>query len=98
VDEYEAYEAAAKKTAANGWKVWECYVAGTDQTNATSVFSAAIEMVDGIPQITWSPNLNTNGIERIYTIWGKTNLTDGAEWECPTNAAHRFFKVTVGLP
>ena len=43
-------------------------------------------------------NLNTNGIERIYTIWGKTNLTDGTDWECPTNAAHRFFKVKVELP
>ena len=55
-------------------------------------------MVGGVPQVTWSPNLNTNGIERIYTIWGKTNLTDGADWECPTNAAHRFFKVTVEMP
>jgi len=62
------------------------------------VFASAIKKVGGVPQVAWSPNLNTNGIERIYTIWGKTNLTDGAEWECPTNAAHRFFKVTVGLP
>ena len=99
VDEYEAYEASAKKTAANGRnKVWECYVAGISPTNETAKFTAAIEMVDGVPQITWSPNLNTNGIERTYTIWGKTNLTDGAAWECPTNSAHRFFKVTVEMP
>ena len=25
---------------------------------------AAIEMVGDVPQVTWSPNLNTNGIER----------------------------------
>ena len=31
-------------------------------------------------------------------MWGKTNLTDGVEWECPTNAAHRFFKVKVEMP
>ena len=77
--------------------VWQDYVAGTDPTNTASVFSAAIEMVDGIPQITWSPDLNSNGVERIYTIWGKESLTD-AEWVAPTNAAHRFFKVTVELP
>ena len=99
VDEYEAYEASAKATAANGRnKVWECYVAGISPTNETAKFTAAIEMVDGVPQITWSPNLNTNGIERTYTIWGKTSLTDGAAWECPTNSAHRFFKVTVEMP
>ena len=98
-DEYEAYEAAAKATAANGYnRVWECYVAGISPTNETAKFTAAIEMVDGVPQITWSPNLNRNGIERTYTIWGKTNLMDGVEWECPTNSAHRFFKVTVEMP
>ncbi len=79
-------------------QVWQDYVAGTDPTNAASVFTAGIEFVGGVPYITWSPNLNTNGIERIYTIWGKTSLTDGADWECPTNAAHRFFKVTVEMP
>ena len=98
-DEYEAYEVAAKATAANGYnRVWECYVAGISPTNETAKFTAAIEMVDGVPQISWSPNLNTNGIERTYTIWGKTNLMDGVEWECPTNSAHRFFKVTVEMP
>ena len=98
-DEYEAYENSAKATAANGFnKVWECYVAGISPTNETAKFTAAIEMVDGVPQITWSPDLNTNGVERTYTIWGKTNLTDEVEWECPTNSAHRFFKVTVDMP
>ena len=52
----------------------------------------------GVPQIIRLPNLNTNGIERSYTVWVKANLTDGADWEYPTNAAHRFFKVTVELP
>ena len=98
-DEYDAYESAALGTATNGRnKVWECYVAGISPTNETAKFTAVIEMADGVPQITWSPNLNTNGIERTYTIWGKTNLTDRMEWECPTNSAHRFFKVTVEMP
>ena len=25
-------------------------------------------IVGDVPQVTWSPNLNTNGIERSYTI------------------------------
>ena len=97
-DEYEAYEAAAKAAAANGYnRVWECYVAGISPTNETAKFTAAIEMVDGLPHVTWSPNLNTNGEVRVYTVFGKTNLTDAA-WVCPTNAAHRFFKVKVEMP
>ena len=37
-DEYDAYESAAKEDAANGVnKVWECYVAGLNPTNAALV-------------------------------------------------------------
>ena len=97
VDEYDAYEASAKATAANGYKVWECYVAGTDPMDVNSVFRAQIKMNGTVPEITWTPDLNTNGIERVYTIWGKTNLVDGA-WMAPTNSAHKFFKVTVEMP
>ena len=78
-------------------QVWQDYVAGTDPTNAASVFTAGIEFVDGVPQVTWSPNLNTNGVVRSYTIWGKESLTDAA-WHSPTNAADRFFKVMVEMP
>ena len=35
-----------------------------------------IEFVDGVPQVTWSPNLNTNCAVRSYTIWGKEDLPD----------------------
>ena len=54
-------------------------------------------MVGGVPQVTWSPDLNTNGVVRSYTIWGKESLTDAA-WYSPTNAADRFFKVTAETP
>ena len=96
-DEYDAYEDAANATAANGRPVWECYVAGLDPTNAASIFSAAISMTNGVPYITWSPNLNTNGIVRKYTILGKESLTDTADW-ASTNSTHRFFKVKVEMP
>lgn len=92
------YEAAAISVAANGRdKVWECYVAGLDPTNATSEFMAIIAISNDVPYITWSPNLNTNGVVRKYTILGKESLTDNAEW-APTNSMHRFFKVRVEMP
>ena len=75
-------------------QAWQDYVAGTDPTNVTSVFTAS---KDGMSLVTWSPNLNSNGEVRVYTVFGKTNLTDAA-WVCPTNAAHRFFKVKVEMP
>ena len=30
-----------------------------------------IVIVGGVRQVTWSPNLNTNGVVRRCTIWGK---------------------------
>ena len=67
VDEYDAYEAVAMATAANGRnKVWECFVAGISPTNETARFTAKIEMQDGAPVVTWEPDLNTNGVVRTY--------------------------------
>ena len=81
----------------NPMYVWQDYVAGTDPTNTASRFTAAISMTNDVPYITWSPNLNTNGVVRKYTILGKESLTDTADW-APTNSAHRFFKVKVEMP
>ena len=97
------FETAAKqatgKVDAKGraMAVWQDYVAGTDPTNQNDLLRAVIAMSNDVPIVTWSPNLNTNGEVRVYTVLGKTNLTD-ATWECPTNAAHRFFKVKVEMP
>ena len=81
-------------------QVLQDYVAGTDPMNAVSVFTAGIEIRDGILQVTWSPNLNTNGIERNYTVRGKTNLTDAARPAIAPyqNVTDRFFKVSVEMP
>ena len=99
VDEFDAYEVAAKATAANGRnKVWECYVAGISPTNATSKFVAKIEMKDGAPVVTWEPDLNTNGVIRTYKVYGSETLENGGNWQYPTNSLHRFFKVTVEMP
>ena len=42
-------------------KVWECYVAGISPTNETAQFTAKIEMKNGLPVVTWEPDLNENG-------------------------------------
>ncbi len=94
--------AAAEAVAANGVdKVWECYVAGLDPTNALSRFEARIAMEDGDPVVTWSPDL---GSDRVYTVLGAT--TPGAKesaWTDVTTMSHlgqtdfRFFKVKVSL-
>ena len=79
--------------------VWQEWVAGTDPTNAASVFTAKIEMRDGLPVLMWEPDLNESGgkSERLYKIYGKEKLSD-ADWVYPTNTLHRFFKVTVEMP
>lgn len=78
--------------------LWEEFVAGTNPTNETSVFTAKIDLQDGVPIVTWEPNLNTNSIERLYKVYGKETLSSAEEWAYPTNSLHRFFKVTVEMP
>ena len=78
-------------------QVWQDYVAGTDPTNLNSALTAMIAVRGGSPFVSWTPDLNTNGEVRVYTVFGKTNLTDAA-WQSPTNSAHRFFKVKVEMP
>ena len=93
------FELAANAAAANGHnKVWECYVAGISPTNETAKFAAKIEMKDGAPVVTWEPDLNTNGIVRIYKVYGSETLENGGDWQYPTNSFHKFFKVTVEMP
>ena len=62
------------------------------------LFTASITFSNNVPVVTWSPNLNINGEVRVYKVWGKTRLDDADEaWAFPTNATHRFFKVTVEM-
>lgn len=97
------YEAAAnvlsgKTQGGKATKLWEEFVAGTDPTNETSVLTARIDVQDGVPVVTWEPNLNTNSIERLYKVYGKETLSPTEKWAYPTNSLHRFFKVTVEMP
>ena len=96
VDEYDVYEAVAKQTAANGRQtVEDCYVAGLDPEDPAAAFEARIEMVDGAPVVTPSPDLKD---ERVYKVLGKTSLEDAGEWQSPAKPEHRFFKISVEMP
>ena len=96
------FEAAAKAKAANGVNtVWECYVAGLDPENAKQEFTAKFAIVDGKPVVSSDPRDEST---RSYTVYGKKNLTDGAEdWNDVTDNpdpeadGYRFFRVGVEL-
>ena len=73
------------------------FIAGTDPTDGNDLFTVSITISNGVPVIAWKPNLNTNGENRVYTIYGKESLSD-EEWITPTNSLCRFFKVGVAVP
>jgi len=88
------YEVAALIDAdLDGYPAWEEYLLGTVPTDKDSLFRSLIQIVEDGVKISWTPDL---GATRVYTVAGKTNLTDVA-WG-PTNAASRFFRVSVGMP
>jgi effector-binding domain-containing protein len=94
------YEKAGKAKGRNGCFLWESYVAGLDPDDATSKFTAKIEMgADGKAVVTWSPDLSKAEKPRKYTTLGKEKLGDEA-WSPVTDdnkAKMRFFKVTVEM-
>ena len=82
-------------TAANGMTLHECYVAGLDPGDPDADLVANISMnAAAEPVITWTPDLTP---DRVYTVIGRTNLTDSG-WVDPTNDATHFYKVKVSLP
>ena len=99
IKEYENYETAVKLPASNPlYTIEEAYLIGISPTNAQAKFSASISISNGIPCVTWTPNLNTNGVVRTYKVYGSETLYNGGEWQYPTNSLHRFFKVKVEMP
>ena len=75
------------------------YVAGTNPNDRDSTFTASIEMVDGQPVVTYTPDLLD---ERRYKKLGKKNLDDPNEkWvevQDGEEGNYNFFKVTVDMP
>ena len=104
VDEYEAYEASAKATAANGWKVWACYALGVDPQVATSAFRiVSLPMkADGTPDlanIEFDPPRERWNVPDIAVVLKGAATLEGpwrtvtAEGGSPGTA--RFFKAVV---
>lgn len=82
-------------TAANGMTLHECYVAGLDPGDPDANLVAYIAMDEASePVITWAPDYTP---DRVYTVIGRTNLTDSG-WVEPTNESTHFYKVKVSLP
>ena len=93
--------AALQRTAANGRKVWECYVAGLDPADATAKFVTKIEMGNGKPVITWEPDMNDGAGKtgvRTYKLLGSTDLKTWTEVADEAEANFNFFKVEVSMP
>ena len=87
------YEALAWADGANGYAVWESYLAGLDPTNAASRLIATIRLVDGDPVIEWNvTNETALALGYEYRVKGKRVLDD--PWSV-TNATHRFFRVSL---
>ena len=108
VGEYDAYEMAAKATAANGRKVWECYVLGIDPQDAASDFRiASFPMkADGTPDwtnVVLDPPKAQWNMPDAPVVWKGAATLEGpwqtvtAEGGSPGTArpTMRFFKAVV---
>ena len=102
IDEYEAYEDAAKATAANGRKVWVCYVLGLDPTDPSDDFRITrFWMEDGVPKFEFNHTTDGSGKSFLSYVkpFGKVQLSD--KWRhvpADGNPAFRFFTVEVLPP
>lgn len=79
--------------------VWQDYVAGTDPTDTSSVFSASIVLVNGKVSIECRPHLDDAKAPRLYQVWGKKELTDTSWVKLTSNKfdGYHYFKVTVEM-
>jgi hypothetical protein len=96
---------AIESPAANGRKVWECYVLGLDPEKADEDFKiVSFPMkADGTPDvdnIVFDPPRERWNVQGASVVLkGATSLDGGWQTVTPENkAAFRFFKVVVELP
>ena len=102
VDEYEAYETAAKATAANGRKVWECYALGLDPADPSDDFRITrFWMENGEPKFEFNHTTDGSGNSFLPYVkpLGKAQLSH-KWWYVPEggNPSFRFFTVEVVPP
>ena len=93
---------ALQRTAANGRKVWECFMLGVDPMKADDDFKITrFWMENGEPKFEFSHSadgLGNSFMPRIKTL-GKEDLSDLWQEVPPGgNPSFRFFTVEVELP
>lgn len=95
-----AYETLAGQKGANGYRVWESYVAGLDPTDAASVLKVILVIENGEPVVTYEPVLSAaQTARRTYTVYGKKDLATGTWTAVPSGKErdYNFFKVGVQM-
>ena len=94
---------AATDAAANGRKVWECYVLGIDPEDPEDDFKITkFWMEDGKPMFEYNHTKDGSGVSFVPRIrkMGKASISDKDWTEVPDdgNPEFRFFTVEVVLP
>ena len=93
---------AATDDAANGRKVWQCYVLGLDPERADDDFRITRFWMDGnTPMFEFSHTSDGSGNTFVPRIRKMGSATPSGPWqEVPSagNPAYRFFKAEVTLP
>ena len=94
----------ATEPAANGRKVWECYVLGLDPESATNDFriTSFPMKADGTPDlanIVFEPPQTKWNVPATWKVKGAATLEGPwGDVSAGGNPAYRFFKVEVVLP
>ena len=85
-------------------KVWEDYWAGTDPNDADDIFHALIAVTNGVPTITWRPDMREAEPPRVYRVLCAPTPSAHSEewvvWPGPGTegaATNRFFKVELDV-
>jgi hypothetical protein len=102
----EKTQRTATDTAANGRKVWECYVVGLDPESATNDFriTSFPMKADGTPdlaKLAFEPPTSKWNVPGARAVIKGAAALDAADWPEVTEqnkSSFRFFKVTVELP
>lgn len=107
VDEFDAYEAAAKVIGENGYRLWESYMIGANPNDRNDVlritaFSMKTDGTLDLDSFEVSPAKSQWKVQNAtLALKGKVTLDDGEDWQPVTEenkARFRFFKVEVVLP
>ena len=97
----DRYATIVNSTAANGRKVWACYVADLDPTDPDDDLVAGIDVSGGKVRVYILKGQSPN---RYYSLLGyetldgkRTILRNGLDYDYPDSSSYRFFRIEVSL-